>query len=72
MKSEIWGSFFWALVGFESLLLARLGLPSWLIHQEDEDEKMSSKKLIWFFEAGELVQPLGTNPCNTGVAMSSS
>jgi hypothetical protein len=31
---------------------------------------MSSKKLIWFFEAGKLVH-LGMNPCSIGIAMSS-
>ena len=59
-------------MGFEILLLARLGLPSSPIHQQENDEKMSSKKLIWFLKAEELAQTLGMmNPCSTGVAMNS-
>lgn len=49
-------------MGIESRFLSRLGLASWSSPRWGNDEKMLSRKLIWFSKDGELVQALGKNP----------
>lgn len=52
----MWDSFFWALVGFLTLICVGLGMVSWMDHglvkTVKKSEKNRLRRLTWFLEGG--------------------